>query len=257
MMPNGGIDNCGTCAFNRVNGGAVGRHNEGGAFCEIRNKKIRLPLYTYCANHPLHNPDRIEIPIGPVLHGHERSVLFNSPDTPHVRSTLLGLLNMMTEVPRPDCSTTELDEQVVRQLGAFRECQATVGLRRVIAFEPFAAVKDDEWNRSRVWTIAFAIEALAIITGDESLDAIEKLVVAGVNTTAERDRPIGKGLDVIRYYCIEALKHCCSARSQHMLLTATDDPVTEIAEKAARLLRARNRMSQPDHGTNEMDDTIS
>lgn len=242
-MPNGGTDNCGTCWFNRVNDGAVGQHNEGDAYCEIRSEAIRVPLYTYCANHPEHNPDQIRIPVGPILHGNERSVMVRCPDTPKTRAVLLDLLNGMTEEPRADCYTTELDEQVVRQLGEFGERQATDGPRRVIGFDLFAAPPHDKWNRNRVWTIAFAIEALAIITGDESLDIIEKFLVIGVDSTVESERPIGRGLDVIRFYCVEALTHCSRERSQPFLAIAADDPIAEIAEKAAACLRADNDVS--------------
>lgn len=242
-MPNGGIDNCGTCCFNRVNDGAVGQYNEGDAYCEIRDVAIAAPLHTYCANHPDHNPDRIETPVGPIVHGNQREEMVSSPDTPQVRDRLLELLDEMSEIPRADCHSTEFDERVVRQLGEFGERRAAAGLRRVTGFDPFSTPPNDDGNRNRLWTIAFAIEALVKFTGDEALDIVEKFIGAGIHPAVEQDRPVGKGLDVIRFYCVQALTNCTSAASRQLLQIATNDPVAEIAEKAAACLRAHDAAS--------------
>ncbi|MYH49046.1 MAG: hypothetical protein F4020_03955 [Gammaproteobacteria bacterium] len=107
-MPNGGSDCCGTCWFNRANGGEAGRPNhEIPSYCEIRQLDIPNPMYTYCANHPHHRPQRDPIPIGPVtVHKGElverepgrhemrewRERWQPSPDTETIRSHLLSLL---------------------------------------------------------------------------------------------------------------------------------------------------------------------
>ncbi len=109
-MPNGGSDCCGTCWFNRANGGEPGsaNHNhEIPSYCEIRELEIPVPFYTYCANHPYHRPQRDPIPIGPVtVHegesvesepGHHeirswREPWRQSPDTEVIRRHLLSLL---------------------------------------------------------------------------------------------------------------------------------------------------------------------
>lgn len=55
-MPNGGIENCGTCGFNQVNKGVWGaidyKDDEqfDNAYCTIRNVRIENPLWTYCVN---------------------------------------------------------------------------------------------------------------------------------------------------------------------------------------------------------------
>ena len=69
-MPNGGSDCCGTCWFNRANGGRKGSGNHDrsiASHCEIRDLPIRDPFYTYCANHPYRPDQREPIPIGPVF----------------------------------------------------------------------------------------------------------------------------------------------------------------------------------------------
>lgn len=60
-MPNGGIDNCGTCPYNKANIGkpehipyyAWQEGKELEHFCTLRNFKITYhPFWTYCWNHP-------------------------------------------------------------------------------------------------------------------------------------------------------------------------------------------------------------
>ena len=102
-MPNGGSDCCGTCWFNRSNGGERGSVNfnrEIPSYCEIRSLAIPNPFYTYCANHPHHRPDRDPIPIGPVyVHGGSggREFWQPSPDTEDVRQHLLDIVRAPEE----------------------------------------------------------------------------------------------------------------------------------------------------------------
>ena len=63
-MPNGGSDCCGTCWFNSKNSGEQGyqgSEKEGVVKCTIRNLEIPDPFWTYCANHPHHNQNKIFI----------------------------------------------------------------------------------------------------------------------------------------------------------------------------------------------------
>jgi len=64
-MPNGGPDNCGTCGFNRRNGG-IWRNPAPDetevSFCEIRRMLILGDHWTYCQN--WHS--RTREPIGPI-----------------------------------------------------------------------------------------------------------------------------------------------------------------------------------------------
>ena len=102
-MPNGGSDCCGTCWFNRANGGKPGSANHDRSipdFCEIRDLEIEDPFYTYCANHPHHRPDRDPIPIGPVYVNEGVSITSSggrvfwqpSPDTEEIRQHLLDII---------------------------------------------------------------------------------------------------------------------------------------------------------------------
>ena len=102
-MPNGGSDCCGTCWFNRSNGGKRGSTNFNRtipSFCEIRDLAIPNPFYTYCANHPHHRPNRDTIPIGPVYVGDAdgvRELWQPSPDTEDIRQHLLDIVRSPKE----------------------------------------------------------------------------------------------------------------------------------------------------------------
>ena len=104
-MPNGGSDCCGTCWFNRSNGGEPGSADFDPAvpsYCEIRDLAIPDPFYTYCANHPHHRANRDPIPIGPVYvhdHGEGSGRVFwqPSPDTEEVRQHLLDIVRTPEE----------------------------------------------------------------------------------------------------------------------------------------------------------------
>lgn len=102
-MPNGGTDCCGTCWFNRSNGGKRGSANFNDAIpshCEIRRLDIPSPFYTYCANHPNHRPERDPIPIGPVYIGDSsgvRELWKPSPDTEEIRQHLLHIVRAPKE----------------------------------------------------------------------------------------------------------------------------------------------------------------
>jgi hypothetical protein len=67
-MPNGGLDNCGVCGFNRANEGVWGREDYTSderlqkAFCTIRGVSIANALWTYCVN--CHSKDLT--PDGPI-----------------------------------------------------------------------------------------------------------------------------------------------------------------------------------------------
>ena len=160
-MPNGGSDCCGTCWFNRANGGEAGGANhdhEAPSYCEIRQLEISNPFYTYCANHPHHRPERDPIPIGPVtVHkaelvevepGHHEAREWRerwepSPNTETIRSHLLSLL----EDPATGTDefylffTKPVVWVVLDQLIEFREQRAIPILERVI--EEMAALGED------------------------------------------------------------------------------------------------------------------
>jgi hypothetical protein len=148
-MPNGGSDNCGTCWFNVKNKGERGaqvymRHasEPGVARCQIRGGlAIRNPLYTYCVNHPHHNPNKIDVPIGPVFHHEGRAIWTNSPDTPEVRDALLAALAYVASNPRSEYPAgPSFGEVVMWQLAEFREVRALPLLRGIAASTPQATV---------------------------------------------------------------------------------------------------------------------
>jgi hypothetical protein len=141
-MPNGGSDCCGTCWFNQKNQGRTGyahADDPGDDYCTIRHILIEVSFYTYCLNHPNHNPERIDLPIGPVsihaFEGEGRIVWQPSPDTEDIRLMLLRLLHPIAEDSKDrDIVTAYRDITVVKQLRDFRERRAVPDLERIAAF---------------------------------------------------------------------------------------------------------------------------
>lgn len=79
--------------------GHHGSGKEGKVSCTIRNIEIDDPFWTYCSNHPHHNPDKIEIPISPVYIDNNgyREIWKNIDDTEKIR---LELLKLLDSIPR-------------------------------------------------------------------------------------------------------------------------------------------------------------
>src|SRR5215218_8533152 len=104
-MPNGGSDCCGTCWFNARNGGQAGYDHADESVapaCTIRGDlPIADPFWTYCSNHPHHNPGRLAVPVGPVYVDDDgpRVVWRPSPDTEEIRTELLRLVAAATGEP--------------------------------------------------------------------------------------------------------------------------------------------------------------
>ena len=140
-MPNGGSDCCGTCWFNRKNGGEKGysqaRDNDVEPYCEIRHVLIENPFWTYCANHPHRRPNRDPIPIGPLTRhsgggsSNDREMWIASPDTEEIRQHLLELLeNFFKHVSESRYPIgPDIGQVVVRQLGEFGEKRAEKRIR--------------------------------------------------------------------------------------------------------------------------------
>ncbi len=238
-MPNGGSDCCGTCWFNRANAGQPG-------FCEIRGIAISNPFWTYCANHPHHNPSRIEVPVGPVFvcdsYPYTRRAVVDCPDNETVRTSLLALLDAMPELPRAEYpSPTHFDEQVIDQLMAFHEPRAIAGLRRVLSFDPMKAPDANVFGRYRATTVGHAIEALAAIAGDQALDEIEKCLAFGLAEAsgAVPYDPKKDLLAVVRYHAVRGLQHCRSPRAEFLLEMAKNDPHQEVAAFAREIANQR------------------
>lgn len=250
-MPNGGSDCCGTCNFNRANGGQAGYRNnpdDQPSYCEIRDSAIETPFWTYCANHPHHNPERIDVPVGPIYvcdsYPYTRRVDVPSPDTPDLRARLIQLLESMPETPRTEYpSATRFDEQVIDQLMAFRERGAVPGLLRVLRFEPLAQAPGERFGRDRTTTIGHAIEALAVIASDEALDEIRRCLQIGLceARSASPYNPEDDDLAAIRYHAVRGLEHCHPPEALAILQDATTDPHPEVAAFAVQILASKRR----------------
>ena len=143
-MPNGGSDCCGTCWFNRANDEARDADAPAAeSVCAIRDElAIENAYWTYCANHPHHNPERIETPVGPVYSagdlgggGYGRSIWVAAPDTEEIRLELLGLLanatQAATELVRRYPAGRSIVEAAIGQLGELTEARALADLDRL------------------------------------------------------------------------------------------------------------------------------
>lgn len=237
-MPNGGSDCCGTCWFNNKN------RNESVAsdllaeseptICTIRNFEIENPYWTYCANHPHHNPAKHQLPIGAVYIGkggfpYQREFYLASPDNEEIRGNLIKLLKEIPEVPDQHeyPSLTQLNLEIVKQLGEFKEVRAIDGLIRVINFNPFISTNPPAFPRDNKGVIALAIEALARIADDIAIPFIIEKLDYGLG----RDQD-PKEYAVIRYYALLALDYCSKGKIRNLYEVAINDPIDEIARVA-------------------------
>jgi hypothetical protein len=172
-MPNGGSDCCGTCRFNRKNQGQDGyAHAQGPGpdYCEIRDFAIgESPFWTYCANHPGHNPDRIRIPIGPVYKhggGYGRDVWLAGPDTPEVRAEILRLIGAATPEPIADYPAGfALVEAAILQAGELRDARFAPHLDRIRQFRGFdqGDRRGENFARDPAASAALAVQSLTQI----------------------------------------------------------------------------------------------
>ena len=166
-MPNGGSDCCGTCWFNQKNKGEAGYSHakkDEPDFCLIRDISIDCAFWTYCANHPHHNREKIEVPIGQVYvcaeDSYRRVVSVESPDTEVVRQELIKLAEEIREQPREEYPAgLYFDESVVTQLGKFREIRARDAIERIAAFNPKSRVGTPA-QRTRESLVKIAQKAL-------------------------------------------------------------------------------------------------
>lgn len=194
-MPNGGSDCCGTCPFNRKNRGEYGyahMREPGPDHCEIRDLAIEHSFYTYCANHPSHNAERLRIPIGPVYrHGedYDREVWQPAPDTPEVRTELLRLLAAATPAPIVDYPAgLSLIEAAILHTGDLGDLQFVPDLDRIRQFPGIAegTQPEETFARDPLRSATFASHSLERIlppaeiqpfvstTGREIAEGIEK-----------------------------------------------------------------------------------
>lgn len=119
-MPNGGVDNCGMCPF-------VSGLESRPARCTIRDVELEAPLWTYCANHPKHNPSLIEHPVGPVYedagdYPYRRVVLYPSPPDDDVE-VRLRILDQLVSGELASASRT-FQVALVEDLGSLKSTEA-------------------------------------------------------------------------------------------------------------------------------------
>ncbi|MDE2729747.1 MAG: hypothetical protein OXI19_17105 [Gemmatimonadota bacterium] len=152
-MPNGGTDCCGTCRFNRANAGRrdfIRLPDENIAdYCEIRELKIEVPFWTYCANHTDLSKRKYAVPLGPV-YVHEsvvdlvkpgtgkrdphsdRQPWVDAPDTEEVRTQLLRFLEELELLSDSyPWHGKHLGLEVVNELERLRESRAIPILEKI------------------------------------------------------------------------------------------------------------------------------
>lgn len=233
-MPNGGSDCCGTCWFNVKNEDQPGYHgsNKGGkVVCTIRSLEIENPFYTYCINHPHHNPKKVAIPLGPVYSGDDRELLVPAPDNESTRKALLEVLAEMEEAPLNEYPFgTGLDEAVIGQIAKLKEKRAIVSLKKIVRFNPLAQPADkNPIGRNRIITVGLALETLATLSPQDALIPIEELIGAGLESLDYSNyNPKEDQFSAIRYHAVRALKYCPTDNSIALLKKMMQDPHQEI-----------------------------
>ena len=246
-MPNGGSDCCGTCWFNSTHEGRAGYVRdtvEEPVRCTIRDLGIEVPFWTYCVNHPYHNPTAIAVPIGPAYkdargYPYRREIFAPSPDTEEIRQTLLRLLGEIHETPPAEYPTSpRFDEAVVYQLMMFGEVRAISQLQRIVFFDPLTTDAVGSYGNDRVGTVAHAVTALAALLGDEAIDLLRTFVRLG-REAAEQLQPYSVNQDrvgLIRLTAVEGAQFCSPQIQAEIAAIAVSDPDGEIASLAKRML---------------------
>lgn len=154
-MPNGGSDCCGTCWFNRANGGEAGSSNRNRdipSYCEIRQLEIDNPFYTYCANHPFNRSERDPIPIGPVYIGvfdvnevnqYRRDVWQPAPDDDAIREHLLHVVRDPAQHEQGYPLSVPSYVRAIEELLRLREPRLVLALEELAADARIGAARDD------------------------------------------------------------------------------------------------------------------
>lgn len=236
-MSNAGSDCCDTCWFNTQNLHQGDEESEPFANCSIRNIKITKPSGTYCANHPHHNPDRVEVPVGAVYINdgnspNTRTVWLHSPDSPELRERLIKVLEKTPEIPPPEYPFGKpFVEEVIHQLIAFNEKRAIPSLMYILSFDPLASSEDQSpFKTTRIGTVSLAVEALAAIGGTASLAGWKRFVTIG-RTDIDGEDAYYAGEDrlaVIRYHAVRGLRFCEGEEAMDLLKLALQDPHEEV-----------------------------
>ncbi len=250
-MPNGGSDCCGTCRFNNYifkDKGHPELEKDMSAYCIIRKIQIPDPLYTYCANHPQHNKERIEIPLGPVyVHSHygSREIWLDPPDTEDVRLELLYYLeNIDNGLAKIYPLAKDIEEIVITQLTELKEKRAIPGLLDIIKLdiEIYRNFKN-MWLRNKVVTVGHAIESLLILSDGELIEEVKHFINSGI----ENGVPIiyeveDDNFAILRYHLVRGLQYVNSNTAIRLLEIALNDPHSEVKAFAKEILK--NKLKQ-------------
>lgn len=197
-MPNGGSDCCGTCPFNRKNRGEPGyahARDDGPDHCDIRDLPIETAFWTYCVNHPHHNPELIRVPIGPVWVAgvgfpYSREQRQPGPDTPEVRAEIVRLLTAVTPQTINDYPAgLALAEAAILQAGELGDMRFAPHLDRIRQFPglpPRAEGDPHPTGRDPARSAAFAAESLARIIPPTAVRPFVSETVRAVAATVDQ-----------------------------------------------------------------------
>jgi len=245
-MPNGGSDCCGTCVFNRrkLPTNEHGDVEAIDAWCRIRALALPNPFYTYCANHPKHNHQLIDVPLGPVFVAtgpwdSQREVWALSPDNEDVRSGLLHALGQITvEQTMRYPSVTHIEEIIIKQLMIFQEHRAIPLLLNISRWD----VADyrgggSVFAQDKAIIVGLAVEALLALSMGKYLDEVSHLIDIGLNEP--NYTPKNDGLAVVRYHLVRGLKYCPQVEAVDLLQIALNDTDEEVRAFAEEILRTR------------------
>ena len=216
-MQKGGNGCCGTCSYNEFKDTlAKGKERARKARCTLRNVTIERPTQKYCINHPHHNRGKVKEPVGPVFtatgHPHRQEVWSPAPDSPEIRSRLLGLLGKMVSPKyRMYYSPTEMvfDVVVLNHLEVLKEKNALPGILEVLS------MAESEWVRpaagmptvTQAYVIRAALQAAAAIGEERFLHLVQHWIQTVKTLEGDRFVKDRSGLTVLRV----GLEECMSA----------------------------------------------
>lgn len=209
-----------------------------------RDLDVPDPFWTYCANHPHHNPSRIDIPLGPVYTGEDREVWVLAPKGEEVTQKLLESLNKITNEVQfhYPVSPIDLEITIIDQLSEMKERRAIPGLLKVLDldielyrnYNPHDL--DHAMNRNKAAVVGSAIEALLYISDGKCLGHVEKFISKGLE---EKDfdnyNPDLDNFAIIRYHLVSGLQYCPPEKARPLLMKAKKDPHESVRKLADSL----------------------
>ena len=250
-MPNGGSDCCGTCWFNSKNDekeGPPAVKKEGVAKCIIRNLEIPNPFWTYCVNHPYHNPGKIALPLGPVYicdtYPYYRKMWMLPPDTEEIRQKLLDVLDKINEYEAGEYVGINIDAEAIHQMRILKDKRALPKLLRIAKLDISKYKKEKRpaiCSRNKAIVVGLAIEALFDISGGSYLNQVAHFIDFGIDTSAEDYNKEEDEFRYIRYHLIRGLEYCDDPKADNLLRKGLDDPDDVIGAFAQEILKKRTR----------------